>query len=334
VNGTVYVAFGSHEDQKPFYGWLLGYRYDGASLKRTYTLNVAPDSGDGGIWMAGAAPAADCAGNLYVVTGNAAFDAAASDPPNDDYGDSLLELTPALRVLQYFTPSDQHFNDVQNNDFGSGGVVLADVPGARPISRAALAAGKDGDLFVLDRDRLGGYGDGKAWQELRAGTEKDVSGAYPGVIFTEGAFWNDHYYAAGAGEPLKAYRLDPLTGRLGFEGAASDPRAFGYPGGTPAVSAAADANGIVWVLDVRRYCTPGSQGCGPAVLRAYDARTLRELWSSPLSGRNAAGNAVKFTVPTIANGRVYVGTRGNNTGGVYGSTSVSGELDVYGLEPR
>ncbi|MGH7058552.1 MAG: hypothetical protein ACREFZ_11905, partial [Acetobacteraceae bacterium] len=334
VNGTVYVAFGSHEDVKPFYGWLLGYRYDGSSWKHTYTLNVAPNSGDGGIWMAGAAPAADDAGDLYVVTGNAGFDAGTADPRHDDYGDSLLKLSPNLTVLQYFTPSDQQFNDVQNNDFGSGGVVLASLPPGAALSGVALAAGKDGDLFMLDRDRLGGYGDRKARQEFRAGTEKDVSGAYPGVVFSEGAFWNGRYYVAGAGEPLEAYRLDPLTARLSFERSASQPSAFGYPGGTPAVSAMGDANGIVWVLDNRRYCTPGSQGCGPTVLRAYDAVTLRELWSSPVSGPDAAGNAVKFTVPTIANGRVYVGTRGNNTGGVHGSTSVSGELDVYGLKPR
>ena len=334
VNGTVYVGFGSHEDARPFYGWLLGYRYDGSSFKRICTLNVAPNSGDGGVWMAGAAPAADAAGNLYLVTGNAAFDAASADPPNDDYGDSLLELSGRLRVLQYFTPSDQHFNDVENNDFGSGGVVLARLPDGSPIGGIALVAGKDGDLFVVDRSRLGGYGDGNALQEFRTGIEKDVSGAYPGVVFSEGAFWNDRYYLAGAGASLKAYRLDPLSARLRFEGAASKPPAFGYPGATPVVSAQGDTHGIVWVLDNRDYCTPGSQGCGPTVLRAYDAVTLRQLWSSPLSGPGAAGNAVKFTVPTVANGRVYVGTRGNNTGGVYGSTSVSGELDVFGLEPR
>lgn len=334
VNGIVYVAFGSHEDAGPFYGWLLGYGYDGSSLRRMYALNAAPNSGDGGIWMAGAAPAADAEGNLYVVTGNARFDAGAADPPRDDYGDSLLKLAGNLQVLQYFTPSDQQFNDVQNNDFGSGGVVLASLPEGGAIRGVALAAGKDGDLFMLDRDRLGGFGDGKARQEFRTGTEKDVSGAYPGVVFSEGAFWNDRYYVAGAGEPLKAYRLDPVTVRLSFEGAAAQPPAFGYPGSTPAVSATGDANGIVWVLDNRRYCTPGSQGCGPTVLRAYDAVTLHEIWSSPLSGPDAAGNAVKFTVPTIANGRVYIGTRGNNTGGTYGSTGISGELDVYGLKPR
>jgi len=334
ANGTVYVGFGSHEDGMPFYGWILGYRYDGSSLEHVYTLNVAPNAQEGGVWMSGAAPAVDAAGDLYVVTGNAGFDAGAADPPNDDYGDSVLELSGSLRVLQYFTPSDQHFNNVQNNDFGAGGAVLANATEGGATIPIAIVAGKDGDMFVVDRARLGGYGDAKALQKLGTGVEKDVSGAYPGLIFGEGAFWDDRYYVTGAGEPLKVYRLDPATAHLGFAGAAAQPSAFGYPGATPAVSSLGETNGIVWVLDNRRYCTPGSQGCGPTVLRAYDAVTLRELWHSPLSGRDAAGNAVKFTVPTIANGRVYVGTRGDNTGGVHGSTGTSGELDVYGLKPN
>jgi hypothetical protein len=334
ANGTVYVAFGSHEDREPFYGWILGYRYDGSSLKRISALNVAPDASEGGIWMSGAAPAVDGAGNLYVLTGNARFDAATADPPNDDYGDSLLKLSAALKILQYFTPSDQHFNDIENNDFGAGGAVLVNLPAASPVPHIAIGGGKDGDLFVVNRARLGGLGDAKALQMLGTGIETGLSGATPGLIFGDGAYWDDRYYVTGAGEPLKAYRLDPATDRLTFQAAASRPRAFGYPGATPAISSMGESNGIVWVLDDRTYCTPASQGCGPAVLRAYDARTLRELWRSPLSGPNAAGNAVKFTVPTIANGRVYIGTRGNNTGGLQGSSSISGELDVYGLEPR
>lgn len=332
LDGVVYVAFGSHEDGMPFYGWLLGYRYDGAAFRHAYTLNTAPDAKEGGIWMGGAAPAADAEGELFVVTGNGGFDAEAAQPPHEDYGDSVLKLAGNLKVLQYFTPSDQHFNDVENNDFGSGGVVLASLPASSPVKAVAVAVGKDGELFVLDCAHLGGYGDEKAWQEVRTGTEKDVSGAYPGLVFSEGALWKDRYYLTGAGEPLEMYRLDPRTAHLIFQASASVPRAFGYPGATPAVSSRGDDNGIVWVLDNRRYCTPGAQGCGPAVLRAYDATTLRELWESPLSGPGAAGNAVKFTVPTIANGKVYVGTRGDNTGGVYGSTPVSGELDVYGLK--
>ena len=331
VNGIVYVCFGSHEDGMPFYGWILGYRYDGSAFQRAYTLNTAPDAGEGGVWMSGAAPAADDAGNLYVVTGNGRFDAVAAHPPNDDYGDSLLELSGRLKVRQYFTPSDQLFNYVQNNDFGAGGVVLATLPQGSPVRRVAITGGKDGDVFVLEQAHLGGYGDARAVQMFGTGTETALSGATPGLIFGEGALWDDRYYVTGAGEPLKVYRLDPATAHLRFVAAASRPGTYGYPGATPTISARGDADGIVWVLDDRLYCTPASQGCGPAVLRAYDATTLRVLWSSPRSGPGAAGNAVKFTVPTIANGRVYIGTRGDNTGGVYGSTRLSGELDVFGL---
>src|SRR2546426_688596 len=105
---------------------------------------------------------------------------------------------------------------------------------------------------------------------------------------------------------------------------------FGFPGSTPSVSAKGASNGIVWALDNSRYCTTQSPGCGPAVLHAYDAANLAtELWNSSQVAANKAGNAVKFTVPTVANGKVYVGTRGSSTtgGGV-------GELNVYGLLPN
>jgi hypothetical protein len=110
---------------------------------------------------------------------------------------------------------------------------------------------------------------------------------------------------------------------------------YGWPGGTPSISANGAQSGIVWILNTNPYCTSQSTACGPAVLHAYDATNMAtELWNSTMAAANAdaAGNAVKFAVPTVANGRVYVGTRGNNTGGVFGSTSASGQLDVYGLK--
>ncbi|HEX5461627.1 MAG TPA: PQQ-binding-like beta-propeller repeat protein [Steroidobacteraceae bacterium] len=335
VQGTVYVAFASHEDARPYYGWLIGYRYDGRSFARTCVFNTAPDTGGGGIWMSGMAPAAGPDGDLYVVTANADFDATSPKKPNDDYGDSFLKLSHRLTVLQYFTPSDEAFDDKENNDFGAGGVVLANLPADSRFTRIALAGGKDGKLFVLDRDAPGGFGDARALQEIKAGTETDLAGPNPGVIFSAGALWDDEYFLAGAGSPLQAYRLDPATGRLTLQRSATQPAGgFGYPGGTPSISAKGAADGVVWVLDNRQYCTAAAQGCGRAVLYAYDAADLRELWNSSLSPTDAAGHAVKFAVPTIANGKVYVGTRGNNTGGRFGSTSVSGELDVYGLKSR
>jgi hypothetical protein len=335
-DGTVYIAWGSHEDALPYYGWLIGYTYDGATFTEVSAYNSAPNTGMGGIWMSGSGPAVDEQGRLYVTTGNGAFDADSPTVPDNDYGDSLLQLSATLQVLGYFTPSDQQSDDSFNNDFGSGGpTVLADLPPGSPVIHLAISGGKDGNLYVYNRDALGGFGDGNAWQETAVGTEGNLDTDTPGVLFSVGAIWNDYYYLAGAGGPLQEYQLDPSTAKLSLTTTGSSPSGgFLFPGGTPSVSADGDTNGIVWVLDNSQYCTRASPGCGPAVLHAYNATNVAdELWNSAESSGDQAGNAVKFTVPTIANGKVYVGTRGNNTGGVYGSTSVSGELDVYGLKP-
>lgn len=338
VGGVVYVGWGSHEDTDPWYGWLVGYAYNGTGFNQVAVLNAAPNYRKGGIWMSGGAPAADDSGQLYVVTGNAHFDATNASPPNDDYGDSLLKISSTLRVLQYFTPSDQSTDVLYNNDFGAGGAaVLANLPSSSPVQHLVIAGGKDGNLCVLDRDALGGYGDGNAWQEISLGSSgSKTSGAPPpGVIWAVGALWNDYYYIAGANEPLVAYRLDPTTAKLSLSGTAAAPSGgFGFPGSTPSISASGNRNGVLWALDDSQYCTNASPGCGPAVLHAYNAsNVMQELWNSSQSSADHAGYAVKFAVPTVANGKVYVGTRGNNRGGPYGSTSASGELDVYGLRP-
>ena len=274
VNGVVCIAWSAHEDGRPYYGWIMGYTYDGTAFTQTHVLNVTPNSQGGGIWMAGGAMAVDSGNNLYALTGNGTFDAANSGAPNTDYGDSLLQLSGSLAVSQYFTPSDQLSDDQDDKDFGSGGaVVLADLPAGSPVTHLVLGGGKDGSVYVLNRDNLGGLGD-----------------------------------------------------------TAASSKVYGWPGGSPSISAAGAQGGIVWILDNNQYCTKQSSACGPAVLHAYDAANMGgELWNSSMASADAAGNAVKFTVPTVANGKVYVGTRGNNTGRVYGSTTVSGELDVYGL---
>jgi hypothetical protein len=334
LDGTVYITWGSHEDEEPFFGWVIAYTYTGTGFTQTGAFNVAPDTGEGGIWMSGAAPAVDEQKRLYMLTGNGGFDANSGTAPNDDYGDSLLQLSPNLQVLGYFTPSDQSWDQSDNNDFGSGSAtVLADLPAGSPVTHLAIAGGKDGNLYVFNRDSLGGFGDGTAWQELSAGTE--VFLGTHGVIFGGGAIWNDYYYLAPVGGPLQAYRLDPATAKLSLAATGSAPSGgFQFPGATPSISANGTTDGIVWLIDTSEFCFGDATQCGPAVLHAYKATDVgQELWNSADSSGDQAGNAVKFAVPTIANGKVYIGTRGNNTGGVYGSTSVSGELDVYGLKP-
>jgi hypothetical protein len=337
VNGVVYIAWGSHEDRSPFYGWLIGYTYNGAMFSQSYVLNTGPNTHEAGIWMSGAAPAADSSNDLYVITGNGSFDALRTSPPNSDYGNSLLKLSSNLKIQQYFTPSAQEYNNATNNDFGAGGAaVLADLPEGSPITHLAIAGGKDGHLFVVNRDSLGGFGDAKAWQQISIGTEGDMNEDTPGVIFSVPVLWNNYLYIAGARGPLKAFRIDPTTARFSLASTATVPtKGFGYPGSTPALSSQGTANGIVWILDNGEYCTPASPGCGPSVLHAYDATNVAtELWNSSKVSTDSAGHAVKFTVPTIANGKVYVGTRGDNRGGGYRTMANSGELDVYGLKPN
>jgi type II secretory pathway pseudopilin PulG len=179
----------------------------------------------------------------------------------------------------------------------------------------------------LNRDKMGGSGDSNAWQHFPSGH----------AIFCTGAFWNGTFYIAPINSALEAYALNSGSAMMSTSPSSVSSTTFGFPGASPSVSADGASNGIVWALNNGNFCSPGSAGCGPTVLHAYSATPTSlgtDLWNSSLVPADTPGNAVKYTVPTVANGKVYVGTRGNNTGGVYGSTTVSGELDVFGLKPN
>ena len=328
--GKVWVAFAAHEDAAPWYGWVIGYTYSGGTFTQSAVLNVAPNTAKAGIWMSGGAPSVDSNGNMYVITGNGVFDASSTSAPNNDYGDSFLQLKPAggsLTVSSYFTPTDQSDDNQLDNDFGSGGTALVlNLPSGTP-AHLVVGGGKDGALYVLNGDNLGGAGDGGAYQPpipLNAS------------IYATGAFWNNTLYLAPVAEPMIAFTFDPTGRKFNTPAAMQSGNLFGFPGATASVSASGpSSNGIVWAINSHNYCTPQSGACGPAQLYAYSATALgTQLWNSTSIGADAAGNAVKFTVPTIANGRVYIGTRGNNNGGSMASSSRPGELDVYGLKPN
>ena len=338
VNGQVYVMFASHEDTGNFYGWVLGYSFNGTSFTLASTLNVDPNASgaQGGIWMSGAAPAADAGNNLYFLTGNGTF-----APASSNYGDSLLKVSSTLSIQGYFAPYNQATDQSNDSDFGAGGTaVLADLPAGSAHIHLLLGGGKDGSLYVLDRDTLAAPGSSSG---LDSGSSCGTStlsvqcASLGGGIFSTGAFWNNTFYIASAGGAATSYALTASTGQ--FTAGSTSPQSFSWPGATPSVSASGTQGGILWVLNTHSYCTNQSSSCGPAVLYAYDATNLSTLlWVSSTTSGDAAGNAVKFTVPTIANGKVYVGTRGSNAGAAYSSactgssaTNACGELDVYGL---
>ncbi|HEX4389584.1 MAG TPA: hypothetical protein VH109_13240 [Steroidobacteraceae bacterium] len=338
AGNTVYVTWASHDDAPAWYGWLMGYRFDGTAFTQTAVFNSEPNTSEGGIWMGGGAPAADTAGHLYVITGNGNFDAVdTSGGPTDDYGDSFLQLTPqaapgapsaALKVTSFFAGSNQATEAGNDMDQGSGGAaVVLNLAGGSP-QHLILGGGKLGQLYLLDGDNMGRSGDTNARQVIQLGTA-----AAPQGIFATSAFWNNTLFIAPIG-PLYAFAFDPNAKLLASTPAAQSSDLFGFPGASPSISASsASGDGIVWAINSDPYCTPPSTKCSPAVLHAYDASNVaNELWNSAGAAADTAGNPVKFTVPTIANGKVYIGTRGNDAG-VAGTTySTPGELDVYGLK--
>ncbi len=292
LNGNnVYVTWASHGDNGPYHGYI--YAFDKTSLSQGNTFNVTPSGNLGGIWMAGAAPAIDSSGNLYCITGNGTFNAA-----NSNYGDSFLKLSGNLSLLDYFTPSDQSSDESGDQDFGSGGAAILVDSGA--FAHLAVGGGKDQTLYVLNRDNMGQFGDGNALQHFNVG----------GEIFSTAAFWQNTLYLAPISAPLRAYPLNTTTSLFGTASSQSS-SSYGNKGATPSVSSQGASDGIVWAIE----------GSSPAKLHAYDATNLNtELWNSSQASGDAAGGYVKFTVPTIANGKVYVGN--------------SSQLTVYGLKPN
>jgi hypothetical protein len=326
-NGVVYVAWASHGDNGPYHGWVVGF--DKTTLAQVSMWNANPNGSDSGIWMGGGAPAADSSGNLYFLTGNGTFDL---NTGGSDYGDSTVRLSTSggLTVAGYFTPADQQNLENGDADHGSGGAaILVDQPNTAPHQHLMLGGGKEGNIFVLDRDNMGGYGASVTPNDSNAVQKFNVGNG----IFSTAAFFNNALYIAGAGGRLKMFAFNTTTGQFIAAQTSQSPGSFGFPGATPSVSASGTSNGIIWAMNNNAYCTQQSSSCGATVLHAYDATNVgTELWNSSQTAGDAAGNAVKFTVPTVANGKVYLGTRGNDTGN--GGTSVPGEVDVYGLKPN
>jgi hypothetical protein len=247
--------------------------------------------------MSGAGIAADDSGNIFFATGNGTFDTL---PPPTDFGDSSMKMAlngSSFTVEDYFTPNDEYLLDIYDLDLSSSGVLLLpDQSGAHV--HELVEAGKEGTIYLVDRDDMGEFNPNNKCVQNISG---QILAAFSGP-----AYWNNYVYFGSAGddggspESLKAFSL--TNGLLSWPAASATPEQFSYPGPTPSVSANGTSNAIVWALET----SPGV----PAVLHAYDAGNLgMELYNSNQNrGRDILGSAVKFAVPTIADGKVYVGT--------------------------
>jgi hypothetical protein len=299
ANGVVYVSWASHGDFDPYHGWVIGY--DAHTLNPLAIFNDSSNGSRGGIWMAGGAPAVDASGNLYLAIGNGTFAVSGSESPG--YGDSIVKLDPNLQVTDSFTPYEEDDLDMYDLDLGSGGVLLLpDSVGSAAHPQLMVQAGKEGKIYLLDRNDLGQF------QRLGGATDDVVQvipNAVQGYVMSTPAFFNGMIYIQGIEDDLQAYRI--ADGRIAPTPVFRTGQVFmDELGGTASISANGTTDGIVWTLDVRGVYT-GS----PAVLYAYNADGLsQELYDSTQAGsRDVLGNAVKFTVPTIADGEVFVGTQ-------------------------
>jgi hypothetical protein len=312
VTNLIYIAFGSCE-----HGWLLAY--DKTSLAQRAVFDVTAGGGGGGLWGSGVAPAIDdSTGNLYLMSGTDAGDQQwITGSTMVGYNDSFLRLDPNnLSVLDYFSPDDNYTIASNDADLGSGGNIL--VPGSSALPHEVLGGGKDGNIYIVNRDNMGGFNDSSnnVIQNVQAGqTQYDN-------IFSTPVYWNGYVYYHCNDDVLRAFswNANAEAGQQLSGGSVSQANTvFGTHGATPSLSANGTTNGIIWEMDNSAYIKTDPSSSGPAVLHAYDANNVaNELYNSAQAGsRDTAGLALKFTVPTIANGRVFVPT--------------TSELDIYGL---
>jgi len=274
--------------------------YDPLTLAQTSVLNLTPNGSMGGIWMAGAGPAADAAGNIYLLDGNGTFDTtlnASGFPVNGNFGNAFLKIstTGGLAVADYFATFDTVSKSNADTDLGSGGtLLLPDLLDSGGVTRhLAIGAGKDAHIYVVNRDGMGKF---NASANL---IYQDISGAIGGV-WSMPAYFNNTLYYGASGDNLKAFPI--ASARVATTPASRSVRSFTYPGTTPSISASGTGNAIVWA----------AENTNPAVLHAYDATNLAvELYNSSQAsnGRDNFGAGNKFITPMVANGRVYVGTQ-------------------------
>ena len=316
VNNVVYIAFGSWGDDSSWHGWVFGYSE--SSLAQTAVFSVTPNGseGEGGIWMHGNGIASDANGYLYISTGNGGFDGLT------DYSDSFLKLsTPALTVSDYFTPFNQTILDAGDLDIASGGLMLLpDSAGTTTHPHIMIGCGKNGAIYVIDRDNMGQFnssGDSQIIQELLnviGGTiVNSNSSTYVNNCFSSPAYWQGHVYWGGVNDSIKLFNF--TNGQISTPVSSKSSEVYAFPGASPMVSANGSSQGIVWTIENNNPQPPDKSGT--AILHAYDANNLAtELYNSTQVSTDAAGAAVKFAIPVVANGKVYVGTQ--STVAVYG----------------
>jgi hypothetical protein len=317
-HGQVWTSWSSHCDQNKYTGWLIAY--DETTLAQTAVFNDEPNGSEAAFWSSGAGPAADSAGNIYHETGNGGFETTlttAGFPNQNDYGNSFIKVSLAagkISLVDYFTEGNEVIESAGDVDMSSGGLLLLpDSVGSAAHPHLLVGGGKDGHIYLLDRDNLGKFntdgGNGQIAQDVPNAT---FNGPPQGGVGSYGApaYFNGAIYYGGVAEPLKRWAI--ANASITVPQTSQTAASFQYPGTTPTVSWSGTdpTTGIVWA----------HENTDPPVLHAYNPADLTVEYynSTQASGQRdqPTGHANKFIIPTVANGRVYVAT--TNSVVVYG----------------
>jgi hypothetical protein len=307
-NGGIYIAWSSHglESQYTYHGWVIGYNENTLQQISAYCLTANGD--EGGIWQSGDGLTADTLGNIFFMSGNGTFDA---NTGGQDYGMSYVKMSTkhGLSVADYFTPYNEAEESSEDLDLGSGGAMLLPYLTGATYPYLAVGAGKDGTMYVLNRDDMGRFNASGNTQIVES-----IPNAFDGHgLYSTPAYWQGYLYFWAPNDVLRVFQM--VNGLVSTTPVATGSVTLSSPGATPVISANSGAEGIVWAIQPEGYATGA-----PAILYALNALTAAQLYNSTQAGtRDTAGPAIKFTPPTVANGKVYVPT--------------ASELDVYGLLP-
>jgi Chitobiase/beta-hexosaminidase C-terminal domain len=318
ANGILYVSYGSYGDTDPYHGWVIGYNATNLTQLTNYTFCTTPNAttntfgtnaAEGALWMGGGGPCVDANGNIYFEVANGSFSAHTN---GGDYGDCFVKLSTAanqLAVADYFAPSNQASMDINDLDLGSGGpIVLPDSVGSTAHPHLVVGAGKEGTIYLVDCDNMGQFN--PATNQIVQTLPKVMGG-----IWGVPAYWNNLIYFQGAGDVLKAFGISNAV--MTSAPVTRSTTSFGTFT-TPSISANGNNDGIAWVSQVDAYNGANGVTGGPAVLHAYNATNLsQEIYNSNQNlGRDNPGPALKYAVPVVANGKVYV--RGEYVLSVFG----------------
>jgi uncharacterized protein (TIGR03437 family) len=299
-NGTVYSSWSGHCDLGIYHGWVMAH--DATTLQMTASFNDTPGDSGASFWNGGAGPSSDEQGNIFVVSANGDFDGDASLSRLDE---SALRITPApdLTAVDQFTPFNRLLLDQSDLDLGSSGALILPPEAGSPEHPDVLfTSGKEGRMYLLDRQALGGVQSGS---DSGALSSVPVPGTH--ATFGAAAYFNGSIYVGPSGSPILAFPL--ANASLGGMPSASASNENSAPGATPSISANGSSEGIVWTLTID----------GGGKLLAFDAIDLSGLFDSSALSSNQLPGYTEFSVPSIADGKVFAPTEGGIA--IYGEST-------------